>query len=105
MVDNSYNRINNELGQTSRRSACMLTVKVYMRKKCGLCDDVVFTLDFLSRKLPIEIEQIDIEKDDELHEKYQLVIPVVEVEGKIIAYGTVSSIDLEQKIRTYLDHK
>lgn len=103
MYDKSYNRINNCTGQTPRRSACMLTVKVYMRKKCGLCDDAVVTLDFLSRKLPIEIKQIDIEKDDELHEKYQLVIPVVEVEGKEIAYGIVSSVDLEQKIRAYLD--
>ena len=36
-----------------------------------------------------EINEVNIEEDEELHEKYMLMIPVVEFEGEIIQYGQV----------------
>lgn len=83
----------------------MLVVNVYMREKCGLCDDAIQALDFLSRKLPLDVQLINIEKDDDLHEKYQLIIPVIEACGKEIAYGIVSIVDLEQRLRECLNQQ
>lgn len=44
-------------------------------------------LKLVQEDVPFEIEIINIEEDDDIHEKYMLMIPVVEKEGKMIQYG------------------
>lgn len=64
-----------------------MTVKYYSRANCGLCIEGLRTLKLVQEDVGFEIDIIDIEEDDAIHEKYMLMIPVVEKEGRIVQYG------------------
>lgn len=46
-------------------------------------------LDLVAEDIPLEITEIDIEQDDEAHEKYMIMIPVIVHEDTIIQYGII----------------
>lgn len=57
----------------------MLTVTLYTRKDCKLCDDVKAELTELQSQYPHRLAEVDIDSDASLTEKYRHIIPVVEV--------------------------
>ncbi|GAB4502582.1 MAG: hypothetical protein Fur0035_21360 [Anaerolineales bacterium] len=57
----------------------MLTVTLYSRKNCHLCEQARADLDSLQAEIPHRLQEIDIESDLALHKKYLEKIPVVEV--------------------------
>lgn len=57
----------------------MITVILYTRKDCHLCDQTKEHLDSLQTEIPHELLVIDIEGDKDLQNAYGLEIPVVEV--------------------------
>ena len=67
----------------------VLEVNFYTRPGCHLCEDARLMLKLVQEDIPFRINEINIEEDDVLHEKYMLMIPVVELEGSIIQYGRV----------------
>lgn len=75
-----------------------MKIKFYTKENCPLCDKGMVVLMKINKEIPITIESIDIYKDDELLEKYQIMIPVVEVDGVEVDFGILS----EEKIRTFL---
>nr|WP_026092540.1 glutaredoxin family protein [Calidifontibacillus oryziterrae] len=77
-----------------------MQVNFYTRTVCPLCDHAKEILEELKNEYPIEIKEIDIYEDDELLEKYQLMIPVVEIEGVQVDYGTI----LKDIVREYLQN-
>jgi uncharacterized membrane protein len=58
----------------------MISVRLYSRPNCHLCEQVKEDLDSLRGAIPHELKIIDIEKDPDLQRQYALEIPVVEVE-------------------------
>lgn len=62
-------------------------VTLYTRRSCPLCDEMRLMLELLKDDFPLAITEVDIETDDTLHEKYMLMIPVVEYNERIIQYG------------------
>ncbi len=48
----------------------------------------------MQEDVPFTISEINIEQDDEAHEKYMLMIPVVEVDGEVIGYGRLDYVAL-----------
>jgi len=56
-----------------------LTVVLYSRKDCHLCDDVLKELENLQAEIPHELVVIDIDAEPKLKKEYELVIPVVAV--------------------------
>lgn len=64
-----------------------MIIKLYSRPNCSLCEDGLRTLKMVQEDIPFELEIINIEEDDELHEKYMLLIPVVEMDGVVIQHG------------------
>lgn len=75
-----------------------MKVKFYSRPNCSLCDDGLRTLKLVQEDIPFEIEIINIEENDELHEKYMLHIPVVEKDGKVIQYGMLDYVTLYEAL-------
>lgn len=73
-------------------------VNLYTRTVCPLCDKAKEELLDLTNEFPLVIHEIDIYEDDELLEKYQLMIPVIEIDGKEVDYGMVA----KETIRDYL---
>ena len=57
----------------------MLTVTLYTRKDCHLCEDAKTNLESLQSKHPHRLVEIDIDSDPALQKAYMLEIPVIEV--------------------------
>jgi uncharacterized membrane protein len=57
----------------------MLTVTLYMRKDCHLCEQAKADLESLQDKYPHRLVEIDIDTDPALQKKYLVEIPVLEV--------------------------
>ncbi|GAA0446396.1 glutaredoxin family protein [Lentibacillus halophilus] len=68
----------------------MRRILFYTKAHCPLCDEVEAILDLLQRVHPFDVEVRDIETCDEWLEAYQMVIPVVEIEGRTFAYEAIS---------------
>ena len=51
-------------------------------------------LELVKEDTSLEIEEINIEEDDELHEKYLLRIPVIMSKGEIIQEGRIDYLTL-----------
>lgn len=57
-----------------------MLVLLYSKPRCGLCDKARDAL----RSASIVFKEIDITKDAALNEEYRLLIPVVEVNGRLV---------------------
>ena len=57
----------------------MLTVTLYTRKDCHLCEQAKADLESIQDRYPHRLVEIDIDADPALQKKYLLEIPVVEV--------------------------
>lgn len=51
-------------------------------------------LELVKEDFPLDYQEVDIESDDELHEKYMLMIPVIEKDGEILIYGKIGYVEL-----------
>lgn len=59
---------------------------VYSRPGCHLCEEAIDALaGLLSEHPSLEIDEVDIEGDEDLHRLYLERIPVVMLEGKIVS--------------------
>lgn len=57
----------------------MLTVTLYTRQDCHLCDQAKADLESLQEKYPHRLVEIDIDQDPRLQKAYLVEIPVIEV--------------------------
>lgn len=73
-------------------------ITLYTRQSCPLCDEMRLMLELLKEDFPLAIEEIDIESDDDIHEKYMLMIPVVEYKNQIIQYGNADYVGLYEAL-------
>ncbi|WP_409302649.1 glutaredoxin family protein [Peribacillus sp. SCS-155] len=62
---------------------------LYSRGNCPLCDKAKLILEEIREESGLTYEEIDIYSDDELIEKYALMIPVLELNGQLIQYGNI----------------
>ncbi|MDN7243515.1 glutaredoxin family protein [Planococcus sp. N028] len=69
-------------------------ITLYTRSNCPLCDEAKLMLQLVQEDFPVEFEEVDIESDDDLHEKYMLMIPVLEKNNKILLFGNIGYADL-----------
>lgn len=71
----------------------------YTKEKCPLCDDVRAMLELIRYDCPFEIEERNIYEKDEWLEKYQLQIPVVEINDTSLNCEQISYEALNQALR------
>ncbi|MEG0471907.1 MAG: glutaredoxin family protein [Solibacillus sp.] len=64
-----------------------MRVKFFTRPNCELCIEGLQILKLVQEDIPFQIEQINIEENDALHEKFMVMIPVVERNGDVIQFG------------------
>ena len=69
-------------------------ITFYTRANCPLCEEARLMLQLVQEDFEIDVQEVDIESDEALHEKYMLMIPVVEKDGKTIIYGNIGYIEL-----------
>ncbi|MGM0829856.1 MAG: glutaredoxin family protein [Bacillota bacterium] len=76
----------------------MNQVIFYTRNQCGLCEDAKITLKLLQDEMGFSIEERDIDKNDDLTERFGLMIPVVELNGEILQYGQIDYFTLSKRL-------
>lgn len=57
----------------------MLTVTLYTKDGCGLCDEVKAELGGLAAEFPHQLQEVDITKDSALFARYRFTIPVIKI--------------------------
>ncbi|HSJ38734.1 MAG TPA: glutaredoxin family protein [Planococcus sp. (in: firmicutes)] len=70
----------------------MLTL--YTRPNCPLCEEAKLMLNLVQEDFPLDYKEVNIEEDDQVHEKYMLMIPVLEQEDEVLLYGNIGYADL-----------
>jgi glutaredoxin len=60
----------------------MRQVQIYSRHGCHLCDDALSTLENLQKELNFQIQEIFIDGDRELEERYGELVPVIQIDHK-----------------------
>lgn len=77
-----------------------MKIEIYSKKGCHLCDEAKEKLREFAGRYPLEIFEIDIEKDSEIFAKYQYEIPVVFLEGRKLFKFRIDDRKLEKAIRS-----
>ncbi|AZB44976.1 glutaredoxin family protein [Bacillus sp. FJAT-42376] len=75
-----------------------MNLTVYSREGCHLCEEAVNIIAELCEEMDGSYTIVDIQKDDGLTEKYGLMIPVIEMDGKTLVYGQVKKDFLSKRI-------
>ncbi|WP_203334277.1 glutaredoxin family protein [Planococcus beigongshangi] len=75
----------------------MLTL--YTRPNCPLCEEAKLMLQLVQEDFPIGFTEVNIEEDDVLHEKYMIMIPVLEQENEILIYGNIGYAELLEALK------
>lgn len=76
-------------------------ITLYGRPGCHLCDDVEKMIKRVGKDISLIVTTVDITQDDELHVKYMLTIPVVEIDGDEV-FPSISSVVSEYEFREEL---
>ncbi|MDT8858719.1 glutaredoxin family protein [Alkalihalobacillus sp. MEB130] len=76
----------------------MIEVTVMSKIDCPLCDKAIDLIKPLADEIPFSMNITDIYKDDHLLEKYQIMIPVILINGEEVDYGQIS----KEKVRKRL---
>ncbi len=82
-----------------------LTIKVYSRQGCHLCDIAIGTLkEYIEKKVEISIELkvIDIDLDQELKNKFNDLVPVIFIEDELFDYYGVNIEKFENKLNKFI---
>ncbi|KYD32705.1 glutaredoxin family protein [Parageobacillus toebii] len=75
-----------------------MIINLYSKTNCPLCDKAKQVLQELQKEFSFQINEIDIYQDDVLLEKYQLMIPVVEIDGEEVAFGIVQKDVIKKRL-------
>ena len=76
-----------------------VTLKLYTKPDCPLCDDAKDALNAVAADSPIKIEEIDITSNLGLFTKYKNRIPVLELDGKRMFEHRVDVGVLKRKLK------
>ena len=73
----------------------MRKIVLVTRQGCHLCDEALSLL----RELGVQPELADVDADAELHRLYDFRVPVVLVDGAVVAEGRIGRESLEKALK------
>jgi glutaredoxin len=79
----------------------MRQLTVYVRRGCHLCTDMTQALERLRQELDIEINTVDIDRDQELLQRYSTRVPVLVVDDVEICYYFLEETPLRQHLSSH----
>jgi len=77
----------------------MLTLTLYSRPDCSLCDEMEAVLLKVRRDIPFQLEKIDISTDPELNRRFSLEIPVLYINGQPAFMYDLTADELRQRLQ------
>ena len=79
-----------------------LEICFYTRKGCLLCDEFEAILEPVLNCRGFHYQRIDVDLDPGVKERFGKRVPVLEINGELVAEGPTSPAGLEQRIEDYL---
>ena len=76
----------------------MLTVTLFTKPGCGLCDEVKFSLEQLQNNYPHQLLEVNITQDDALFNQYRYTIPVVQIGEQELA-APITAVQLQNALQ------
>ena len=77
----------------------MLTLTLYGRPECHLCEEMKAVAAEVGREIPHRLEEIDISTDPMLERRYGLQIPVLLVNGRKAFQFRVTPSELRERLQ------
>ena len=72
---------------------------LYSRKDCCLCDEMKKIIGEVGRKMPLELEVIDVDGSPELSEAYGDEVPLLFIDGRKAFKFRLAAKELEKKLK------
>ncbi len=82
----------------------MISVTLYHRQDCHLCEEVIGILDSLQKEFPHRLIMVDIEQDPQMEKQYGLEIPVLRIENQKLK-PPISEIELRKAFKIAVQSK
>lgn len=77
----------------------MLTLTLYARPDCALCDAMEATLRVVQGEIPFQLEKIDISTNSVLQDQFSLEIPVLYINGQPAFMYALTADELRQRLQ------
>jgi glutaredoxin len=85
--------------EDEKSAAAPLEVILYTRPGCHLCDEAKLQIAPLLAEVGGRLQEINIDADPELRERYNLDVPVIFLEGRKIAKHRVDPAQFRRQLR------
>lgn len=66
----------------------------YRQEGCALCDEAELMMKLVQEDYPLTWTSVDIREDDQVHEKYMLMVPVLENNGEMLLFGNIGYVEI-----------
>lgn len=79
-----------------QKESVVLTMHLtfYRQDGCPLCDEAEMNMKIVQEDYPLTWTAVDIRDDDDIHEKFMLLVPVLEKDGEVLLSGNIGYVDL-----------
>ena len=78
----------------------MATLTLYGKPGCHLCDDARVAVGEALAGRPVELREVDVSLDPQLHRRYGERIPVLELDGEELFEYFVDPVALRERLYT-----
>lgn len=74
-------------------------VTLYTRDDCSLCEEMKGVVREVAAEIPLEVEEVDVDRDPDLREKLGSEVPVLFINGRKAFKYRVAARELKRKLR------
>ena len=74
-------------------------VTLYTREDCSLCEEMKGVVREVAAEIPLEVEEVDVDRDPDLREKLGSEVPVLFINGRKTFKYRVAARELKGKLR------
>lgn len=72
---------------------------IYTREGCELCDEMKEIVRQVGEELPLEVEEVDVDRLPHLKEKFGLEVPVLFINGRKAFKYRLTGMELRKRLR------
>ncbi len=74
-------------------------IRLYTRRDCCLCEEMKGVVRDVAEEVPLEVEEVDVDSEPDLREKYGGEVPVLFIDGRKAFKYRVAARELKKKLR------
>ena len=74
-------------------------VTLYTREDCSLCEEMKGVVREVAAEIPLEVEEVDVDRDPDLRERLGSEVPVLFINGRKAFKYRVAARELKRKLR------